>query len=530
METFWFILIVSLLCIRQLLKSLFSSIAGDGKKKLPPGPLTVPLIGNLIWLRKSLSELEFILRELKTKYGPFITIRIGPRVKLIIIGSHSLAYRALVQNGAIFSDRPRAAPTSKIMSSNQHTISSAAYGAIWRVLRRNLTYEILHPSRVKSYSMSRRWVLSVLIQRLVTAQSSESFVSFGDRLHENQIKEIETIQRRLLLNFRRFNALNFWPRFGKILFRNRWKELIRLRQDQENVFIPLIRTRLQAKETKRERPIDHKDSDNETEEQEAEVVAYVDTLADLNLPDGNRKLDEREMVSLCGEFLVAGTDTTSTALQWIMANLVKYPDIQAKLYDEIIGVVGQLPATAFSSNPMPAMSCNREESMQDRKMVNEEDLQKMHYLKAIVLEALRRHPPGHFVLTHRVTEEVELDSYVIPKNSLVNFMVADMGWDPKVWEDPMEFKPERFLAAGGEVYDVSGSREIKMMPFGAGRRICPGSALALLHLEYFVANLIWYFKWSPLDGDDIDLSEKQEFTIVMKNPLRARISPRISLV
>ncbi|KAL2553350.1 Cytochrome [Forsythia ovata] len=547
METFWFILIVSLLCIPPLLKSLFSSIAGDGKKKLPPGPLTVPLIGNLIWLRKSLSELEFILRELKTKYGPFITIRIGPRVKLIFIGSHSLAYRALVQNGAIFSDRPRAAPTSKIMTSNQHTISSAAYGAIWRVLRRNLTYEILHPSRVKSYSMSRRWVLGVLIQRLEMAQSSESFVSvidhfqfamfsllvlmcFGDRLHENQIKEIETIQRRLLLNFRRFNALNFWPRFGKILFRNRWKELIRLRQEQENVFIPLIRTRLQAKETKRERPIDHKDSDNETEEQEAEVVAYVDTLADLNLPDGNRKLDEREMVSLCGEFLVAGTDTTSTALQWIMANLVKYPDIQAKLYDEIIGVVGQLPATAFSSNPMPAMSCNREESMQDRKMVNEEDLQKMPYLKAIVLEALRRHPPGHFVLPHRVTEEVELDSYVIPKNSLVNFMVADMGWDPKVWEDPMEFKPERFLAAGGEVYDVSGSREIKMMPFGAGRRICPGSALALLHLEYFVANLIWYFKWIPLDGDDIDLSEKQEFTTVMKNPLRTRISPRVSLV
>ncbi|CAA3008626.1 cytochrome P450 89A2-like [Olea europaea subsp. europaea] len=524
MESFWFIFIVSLLCILPLLKSLFSSIAGARKKNLPPGPISVPLIGNLVWLRRSLSELEFILREFKTKYGPFITIRIGPRIRFIFIGSHSLAHRALVQNGAVFSDRPRGPPTSKIVTSNQRTISSAAYGATWRILRRNLTYEILHPSRVKSYSMSRGWVLGGLIQRLVVAQSSESFVTvidhfhfamfcllvimcFGDKLHENQIKEIEAIQRRLLLNFRRFNALNFWPRLGRILFRNRWNELIRLRQEQENVYIPLIRTRLQAKQ----RPI------NQSEEQEAEVVAYVDSLADLQLPEENRKLDEREMVSLCSEFLIAGTDTTATALQWIMANLVKHPEIQSKLYDEIIEVVGLPPAMAMSSN--------KESSMQ--QMVKEEDLQKMPYLKAVVLEALRRHPPGHFVLPHLVSEEVELDGYVIPKNGLVNFMVADMGLDPKVWEDPMEFNPERFLADGGEAFDITGSREIKMMPFGAGRRICPGWALALLHLEYFVANLIWYFKWTALDGDDIDLSEKQEFTTAMKNPLRARISPRV---
>ncbi|KAL0381977.1 UNVERIFIED_CONTAM: cytochrome [Sesamum calycinum] len=151
----------------------------------------------------------------------------------------------------------------------------------------------------------------------------------------------------------------------------------------------------------------------------------------------------------------------------------------------------------------------------------------MPYLKAVVLEALRRHPPGHFVLPHKVTQDVELDGYIIPKNALVNFMVADMGWDPKVWEDPMEFKPERFLDSSGDGFDITGNREIKMMPFGAGRRICPGYALALLHLEYFVANLIWYFKWTPLEGDEIDLSEKQEFTTVMKNPLRACISPRM---
>ncbi|KAJ8537010.1 hypothetical protein K7X08_035411 [Anisodus acutangulus] len=277
---------------------------------------------------------------------------------------------------------------------------------------------------------------------------------FGDKLEEPQIKQIENIQRRLLLSFSRFNILNIFPRVGRIIFRSRWKELIQLRQEQENIFIPLIEARSKAKEQK--------------PEHDELVVAYVDTLLNLELPEENRKLNHGEMVSLCSEFLSAGTDTTSTALQWIMANLVKNPSIQEKLYQEIVSVVG-----------------GNEQSKLTDVVVKEEDLQKIPYLKAVILEGLRRHPPGHFVLPHTVTEEVELDGYVVPKNATINFMVADMGLDPKVWEDPLEFRPERFLVEGSdkEGFDITASREIKMMPFGAGRRICPGLALAMLHLE-----------------------------------------------
>ncbi|KAI3471320.1 hypothetical protein Pfo_027983 [Paulownia fortunei] len=509
----WFIIVV-LLCISALVKSISSLFSPwiNSKKNLPPGPPSLPLIRNLIWLRKPIFDLEFVLRHLKPRYGPLITLRIGHR-SFIFVGGHSLAYHALVNNGAVFSDRPATRPASKILNGTEKAISSSSCGPTWRLLRRNLTYEILHPSRVRVHSSSRRWVLSLLIHRLLDTAQSDSSVTlidhfqyamfcllvlmcFGDKLQENQIKEIGAVQRRILLGFRRFNALNFWPRLGKILFRKRWKELIQLRQDQDKVLIPLIRARLQAKQTRNI----HKD--NVEQEQEDEVVAYVDTLVDLQLPEENRKLHEEEMVSLCNEFLNAGTDTTTTALQWIMANL-------------IIGVVGRPPRA----------DTDREESMQP--VVVEDDLQKMPYLKAVVLEALRRHPPGHFVLPHKVTQDVELDGYMIPKNSVVNFLVVDLGWDPKVWEDPMEFKPERFLATSGEAFNIMGSREIKMMPFGAGRRICPGAALALLHLEYFVANLIWYFEWTSPQGDEIDLSEKQEFTTVMKNPLRACVSPRM---
>lgn len=320
---------------------------------------------------------------------------------------------------------------------------------------------------------------------------------FGDKLDNKKIKEVEYVQRRMMVNLSRFRILNFWPRLTKILFYKRWKELLQFRKEQYEVLMPLIRERRKMKLERLEK------AKHDLKEVNGDyVLAYVDTLFDLELPEEKRKLDENEILSLSTEFLGAGTDTTSTALQWVMANLVKYPYIQEKLLAEIKGVVGD-----------------------EQREVKEDDLQKMPYLKAIILESLRRHPPGYFVVPHAVTEDVILNGFLVPKNASINFMVADMGWDPNVWEDPMEFKPERFLN-NEEAFDITGSREIKMMPFGVGRRICPGLGLAMLHLEYFVANLIWYYEWKAVQGDEVNLEVKVEFTMVMKYPLKAHLNPR----
>ncbi|CAK8530374.1 unnamed protein product [Lathyrus sativus] len=500
MET-WFIALLSL-CIIFLIRATVSTLTTAKTASLPPGPLHIPILTPILWLRKSFSQLEPFLKTLHAKHGPIITLRIGSRPS-VFIADRSLAHQALVHNSSIFSDRPKALPTGKLMSSNQHNISSASYGATWRTLRRNLASEMLHPSKIKSFSEIRNWVLDTLINRLKTASESGSFtvvphfhyamfcllvfMCFGERVNDEKVNEIERVQRTPLLSMNRFNILNFWPQVTKILLRKRWEELLKLRKNQQDVLLPLIRARKQNKGIKN-------------------VVSYADTLLELELKEEKRKLNDDEIVSLCSEFLNGGTDTTATALQWIMANLVKYPDVQRKLVEEIREVISG-------------------DDNRVKKEVKEEDLQKLPYLKCVVLEGLRRHPPGHFVLPHAVTEDVVLNGYLVPKDGTVNFMVAEMGWDPLVWEDPMEFKPERFLK--DDTFDITGSKEIKMMPFGAGRRICPGYHLALLHLEYFVANLVWNFEWKVPKGGDVDLSEKQEFTMVMKNPLQVHISPRI---
>ncbi|KAK1425454.1 hypothetical protein QVD17_20806 [Tagetes erecta] len=505
METL-FIIIISL-CITTIIKSIISHPRLNNNNKLPPGPSL--LHSTFLFLTNSPLNFKPILINLKSKYGPIFTLRFGFKTN-IFISDHSLAHQVLVQKGALFSDRPKSVIT--------RTISTSPYGPSWRTLRRNLASEILHPTRVKAYSWARKWVLQVLINRMQRGREVDGtvevvehfkyamfcllvFMCFGEKVDESKINKIVKIQRRLLLNFAsgRFSVLTVFPVLGKIIFRKRWKEFEKSRSDRDEVIVPLIKSRRSGNEG---------------------IVTYADTLVNLRMPEeetdnGNGgRLNYMEMASLCSELLNAGTDTTAAALQWIMANLVKHPQIQRKLYDEIVAVVGPSPAPV-------------EQEVDLEYVVTEENLGKMPYLKAVVLEGLRRHPSTHLLLPHRVMKEVEVQGYMIPEGATINFMVSEMGLDPKVWDEPMEFKPERFLVNDGDcVFDITGSKGIKMMPFGAGRRICPGYDLGLLHLEYFVANLVWYFDWSIIDGCDIDMSEKTEFTVVMKDPLRARVSTR----
>ncbi|XWS65009.1 hypothetical protein CRYUN_Cryun05aG0054000 [Craigia yunnanensis] len=510
----WFFIFISI-SISVLIKFIFNYLFQTRKPSgnLPPGPHPLPIIGNLFLLRKSFNDLHCILQSLHAKFGPIITLHFGS-CPAIFVADRFLAHQALVQNGAIFADRPPA-----FDGREQVVITTAVHGSTWRVLHRNLTAEMLHSSRVKSYSHARKFVLERLLKLLKVQSISGDhsgqvmkhflfsmysllvFMCFGDKLEEKKIKEIADVERNLMLSFSQVSMISFWPRITKIVFRKQWKKVFQLQQKSKDLIVPLI---LERKKIKGE-----KLSGGENYQVNNKYVSsYVDTLLDLHLPEENRNLSVEEIHGLCSEFLNGGTENTSTLLEWIMANLVKYPHIQEKLFMEIKGVMGD----------------------DHEEMVKEDDLQKMPYLKAVILEGLRRHPPLHFLMPHAVTEDVVLNGFLMPRNGTVNFIIGDMRMDPKVWEDPMSFKPERFLSTDhnkdGEGFDITGSKEIKMMPFGAGRRICPGYELAIFHLEYFVATLVWNFEWKVVDGDDINLEEKHEFSVRMKHSLQALISPR----
>ncbi|XVE62347.1 hypothetical protein DITRI_Ditri06bG0110800 [Diplodiscus trichospermus] len=229
----WFIILISI-CISAIIKSIFNLLFTTRKPSynLPPGPSTFPIIHSFLWLRKSLSEIEHNLRSIHAKFGPIVTLWIGFR-PAIFVADRSLAHQALIQNGAVFANRPKPQVTNK-----NFNISSAFYGPTWRLKRRNLTSEILHPSRMKSYCHARSWLLKILLDSFksqyvsgdpvyVLKQFQHSMfcllvlMCFGDKMESEEINRIEELHRGLPLNIRRFKILNFWPTVTKIIFRKR---------------------------------------------------------------------------------------------------------------------------------------------------------------------------------------------------------------------------------------------------------------------------------------------------------------------
>lgn len=286
------------------------------------------------------------------------------------------------------------------------------------------------------------------------------------------------IQMQILRSITSFPIFSFFPAVTKKLFRRRWESYVAVRRRQDEIFLPLIQAR-----------------------RGDDPPCYADSVLALRVADeGNRPLTDAEVVSLCSEFLNAGTDTTLTLLEWIMAELVNHPDVQAKVHEEV----------------------------KSRPELNDGDLEQARYLKAVVLEGLRLHPPAHFLLPHGVQSDAEIAGYAVPKGAEVNVMHGGFGRDETVWTAPLEFRPERFLDGGeGCDVDITGSKEIKMMPFGAGRRMCPGYTLGMLQVEFFVGSLVRELEWLPLaQGEAVDMTERLDFTVVMKHSLRARIIPR----
>lgn len=195
-----------------------------------------------------------------------------------------------------------------------------------------------------------------------------------------------------------------------------------------------------------------------------------------------------------------GTDTTALLTEWIMAELVLNPEVQAKLHNELEAL----------------------QNLTDAEVAN------LPYLQAVVKETLRVHPPGPLLSWARLsTSDVHLSNgMVVPVDTMTMVNMWAISHDPNVWEEPFLFKPERFLpSAGGEDVDVRGG-DTRLAAFGAGRRVCPGKNLALVTVSLWVAKLVRDFEWVEEVSRAVDLSEVLKLSCEMKNPLSLVAIPR----
>lgn len=368
-----------------------------------------------------------------------------------------------------------------------------------------MVQNMLSSTRLKEFRSVRENAMDTLIERIkAEAKANDGVVSvlktarfavfcillamcFGIEMDEETVEKMDQMMKAVLI------VLD--PRIDDYLpilspfFSKQRKKALEVRKEQIDYIVPFIERRRRALQ-------------NPGSDPQATTFSYLDTLFDLKVDGRKSAPSHAELVSLCSEFLNGGTDTTATAIEWGIAQLIDNPEVQEKLYREVKASVG------------------------DRK-VDEKDVDKMPYLQAVVKELLRKHPPTYFSLTHAVTEPTTLAGYDIPTGVNVELYLPAISEDPKLWSDPEKFNPDRFVS-GGEEADITGVTGIKMMPFGVGRRICPGLGMATVHVHLMLARMVQEFEWSAYPaGEKLDFAGKLEFTVVMKNKLRAKIKPRV---
>ncbi|KAL6140028.1 hypothetical protein ACLB2K_058329 [Fragaria x ananassa] len=231
-----------------------------------------------------------------------------------------------------------------------------------------------------------------------------------------------------------------------------------------------------------------------------EAQDLVDVLLKFHETCGGRELslttDNIKAVIL--DIFTAGSETSATTVDWTMSEMIKNPRIMKKAQDEVREVFNRT------------------------QQVNETSIREMKYLKLVIQEALRLHPPAPLLLPRECGERCEIDGYEIPVKTKVIVNAWAIGRDPNYWSEPESFNPERFIDSSG---DYQGTN-FEYIPFGAGRRMCPGILYGLANVELPLAMLLYHFDWSlpnEMNNEDLDMTE--EFAAVVQRKQDLHLIP-----
>ncbi|XP_031109276.1 cytochrome P450 81Q32-like isoform X2 [Ipomoea triloba] len=474
------VILVFLLALKRLSRKTYHN--------LPPTPFPkLPILGHLHLIKLPLQR---SLHQISLKYGPIFTLQLGVR-RVVVVSSPSAVEECFTKNDVVLANRARSV-AGNYLTYNYTTLTSSPYGDHWRNLRRICALEIFSTTRLNSFKSVRQDEVKILLQKLVQTsprgfgtvelKSKFSELSFNIILRMTSGKRYFGLDEddKEAMEFRGFikevfmrgrEVLDFLPFLRWIGYKNLEKNMKKLSERFDSFLQGLVDEHRHDKS--RNSMIDHLLS-----LQESQPEYYTDEI----------------IKGLMMVMLIAGSDTSAVTMEWAMAILLNHSEVLDKARAEIDNLVGQ------------------------ERAIEEEDLPKLKYLQSIILETLRLFPAGPLLIPHYSSADCKIEGYDIPRGTMVMVNAWAIHRDPKVWDDPTSFKPERF--DGGEVEST------KLLPFGMGRRSCPGSGLAQRVVGLALGSLIQSFEWQRVGEEEVDLAEGEGFTAPKAEPLVARCKAR----
>ncbi|XP_057794378.1 cytochrome P450 81Q32-like [Salvia miltiorrhiza] len=469
----------------------------------PSPPLSLPILGHLYLFKKPLHQ---TLAKISQKYGPILLLQFGSR-PVLVVSSPAATEECFTKNDVVFANRPRLL-AGKHLGYGYTSLVWASYGDHWRNLRRIATVEMLSAHRVQTFAGVRRDDVRRLVRRLLSGgRESED----GYRVVEMKSAFFEMTLNVMMMMIGGKRYYDDVP--GNSDERLRFKEIVTETfqvSGATNIgdFVPILRwfgmdkieSKLKALQEKRDNFMqdlieEHRNINSEKQR----TTTLIDVLLSLQENDPQNYKDEiiRGMMQV---MLSAGTDTSSSTMEWAMSLLLNNPDALIKARAEIDRQVGH------------------------SRLVDDSDLPHLPYLQSVIKETFRVCPVGPMLVPHESSAACTVGGYRVPRGTMLLVNTWAIQRDPKVWDHPMEFKPERFI---GIEEKKEGS--FALMPFGYGRRGCPGENMALRVIGLALASLIQCFEWARLDKEMVDMAGSPGLTMPKTQPLVARCRPRLAV-
>ncbi|XP_073048314.1 trimethyltridecatetraene synthase-like [Primulina eburnea] len=496
--------ILAAVCLVAFSLILFGRVIHRRKLKLPPGPKPWPVIGNLN-LIGSLPHQS--LHQLSQKYGPLMHLRFGSQP--VVVGSSvELAKTFLKTMDVNFACRPKTA-AGKYTTYNYSDITWSPYGPYWRQARKMCLMELFSAKRLESYEYIRNEEMSSFLRGL--SESARKPLYLKDHLSTVSLNVIS----RMVLG-KRYTDESKDSIVSPDEFKRMLDELFFL-NGVINIgdLIPYVGfmdlqgyvKRMKIVSKKFDRFLEHV-LDEHTARRRKGIENdgskdMVDVLLDLSEdPTLEVKLERHGVKAFTQDLLAGGTESSAVTVEWAISELLKKPEIFGKATEELDRVIGQ------------------------NRWVQEADIPRLPYIDAIVKETMRLHPVAPMLVPRLAREDCKVAGYDVAKGTQVLVNVWTIGRDPSLWENPTEFCPDRFI---GKSIDVKG-HDFELLPFGSGRRMCPGYSLGLKVIQNSLANLLHGFNWrlpDKMQPEDLNMEEIFGLSTPRKIPLVVVGEPRL---